>query len=243
MHSRIKLSARLSLNNSFLRILPLLTLIIFLVFVFSLCNSAVNFFVDINYFTVAFSVFSLVVFVFVISPARFSIDSGHFMLARGLKNARAIKVGLCLKKSLVFYPVIFCIRTFWLAVFEAVPVSATVMLYFCLLKESLSMKAAIVFSTGIVILAVSGLIFYSVFIQRYAKASFYLVCYEDFSAFDAIKESVRKTRDGLCEILFFKLSFLPWFLLCIGIVPMLFVIPYYKQSLTLYFINRTRCSR
>lgn len=239
MNSRLKLSARFALSGAYLKILPLLTLIIFAVFVFSAVNQAVNGFTDIKHFTIVFSVISLLLFIIIASPARLHLEIRYFMLARGMKNTR-IKTEFA--KSLIFYPVIFCLKAFWLAVFEAVPVSAAVMLYFYLSEKSLSAKATAVFLISIAVLAVAGFCFYSVFVQRYSESEFYLACYEDFSAFDAIRESVRKTQGNLCGILLFKLGFLPWFLLCIGIVPMLFVLPYYKQSLVLYFINKARCS-
>ncbi len=242
MYSRLKLSARLALSGAYLKVLPLLTLIIFAVFTFSLCNPAANRFVNIKYFSIVFSVVSLVLFVFITSPVRLRLETKHFMLARGMKNQK-VKTGFSgFIKSLTFYPLLFCLKALWFAVFEAIPVSCAIMLYLYLSEKSLSAKAAATFLICIAVIAVAGLGFYFVIIQRYSKAAFYLVCYEDFSALDAIEESVRKTRGHLCEILFFKLGFLPWFLLCIGIVPMLFVIPYYKQSLALYFINRTRCS-
>lgn len=238
MYSRLKLSARLALSGSYLKILPLLTFLIFTVFVFSILNPAVTKLIDAKYFLLVFSVVSLAFFVFIISPARLRLEIRHFMLARGMKNMNVRTGSTGLKKSLIFYPLLFCIKSFWFAVFEAVPVSGALMLYLYLNEKSLSAKATVVFLVCIAVLAVSGIGFYSVFIQRYSKAAFYLVCYEDFSALDAIKESVRKTRGNLCETLLFKLGFLLWFLLCAGIVPMLFVIPYYKQSLVCFFLNQ-----
>lgn len=237
MYSRIKLSARLALSGSYLKTLPLLTLIMFTAFVFMLSNPIFNMFVDVRYYSVIFAVASVAVFLMVVSPARLRLETKHFFLARGMKNIR-VKTGVSgFAKSLVFYPLILCLKLFWLLVFEAVPFFSTVTLFYYLNGNSLSFKAFVVICVGIVILAAAGIGFYSVFIQRYSKAAFYLACYEDFSAFDAIGESVRKTRNSLVDILLFKLGFLPWFLLCIGIVPMLFVIPYYKQSLTLYHLK------
>lgn len=234
MYSRIKLSARLALSGAYLKLLPLLTLIIFTVFIFMLSNPLFNMFVGTKYYSAIFAVVSLVILLMIVSPARLRLETKHFMLARGLKNIR-IRTGFL--KSLLFYPLVFCLKLFWIAVFEAIPVLSAILFYFYLSENSLSFRAFVVLCAGIIILATAGIGFYSVFIQRYSKASFYLACYEDFSPFDAIGESVRKTRGSLVDILIFKLGFLPWFLLCVGIVPMLFVIPYYKQSLVLYFIK------
>lgn len=237
MYSRIKLSARLALNGSYLKTLPLLTLIIFASFVFMLSNPIFNMFVGIKYYSVIFAVISFAVLIMIVSPARLRLETKHFMLARGMKNIK-IRTGLSgFGKSLVFYPLLFCLKIFWLAVFETVPVSSAVLFYFYLSENSLSLRAFSVLCVGIIILAAAGLGFYFVFIQRYSKAAFFLACYEDFSPIDAIKESIRKTKESLADILLFKLGFLPWFMLCIGIVPMLFVIPYYKQSLVHYFIK------
>lgn len=237
MYSRTKLSARLALSGAYLKTLPALTLIMFTVFVFTLSNPIANMFFDKKYYSVIFAVLSLSVFVAIVSPARLYLETKHFMIARGLKNISASTGFSGFGKSLVLYPLIFFIRIFWLAVFEAVPVSSAIMFYFYLNENSLSLRASVVVCVGTAFLFVTGLGFYSVFIQRYSKAAFYLACYKDFSALDAIKESVRKTRNRLVDILLFKLGFIPWFLLCIGIVPALFVIPYYKQSLTCYFLG------
>ena len=239
MYSRIKLSSRLTLSKSYLKILPDLTVIIFAVFLFSLCNSVLNYFEYNGYFFLI-PIVSLLIFNLITSPLRFHLESKHFALARGLKN---IRIKMSFMKSLIYYPIIFCIKTFWFAVFEAIPITGAVTLYFYLFQKSLSAKATAVFVICIVILALLGFGFYAVFIQRYSESAFYLVCYKEFSSFDAIRESVRKTENNLADILLFKLSFLPWFLLSVAVVPMLFVIPYYKQSLTLYFINQKRCSR
>lgn len=237
MHSRVKLSARIALSGAYLKILPLLTLIVFTVFIFSLGNSVLNSFHDTKYLPIVFSVISLILFVLITAPARLRLEIRYFMLARGIKNS-ALKTDFSeLKKSVFFYPFLFCLKTFWFAAFEAIPVFGTVLLYIYISGNSLSVKASVTFLIGIAVLAVTGFGFYSVFIQRYSKAAFYLVSYKDFSPLDAIRESVRKTHGDWCGILLFKLGFFPWFLLCAGVVPMLFVIPYYKQSLTIYFLE------
>lgn len=238
MNSGIKLSARLALHGSHFSVLPLLTLIMFTVFVFSLCNAVFNFFTDAYYFSLVFSILSLFVFVVITAPARLKLEIKHLVLAKGKNRSVSSKLGFSgMKKSLGIYAALFCLKAFWFAAFEAVPVLISVMFLHYNSEKSISIKAAVTVAVCIAVLAVSGIIFYSVFIQRYSKAAFYLACYEDFTVFDAIGESVRKTKDNLAEILLFKLGFMPWFLLCIGIVPVLFVIPYYKQSLTCYFLR------
>ena len=66
----------------------------------------------------------------------------------------------------------------------------------------------------------------------------FLACYKDFTPGDAIRESVRKTKGNVVDIFFFKLGFLPWFLLCPLVFPIFYVVPYYKQSVTCFFLRR-----
>ena len=46
------------------------------------------------------------------------------------------------------------------------------------------------------------------------------------------------TEEKAAELLRFKLGFLGWIPLCVAIFPLLYLIPYYKQSLTCLFVTR-----
>ncbi len=133
---------------------------------------------------------------------------------------------------------LFLLKFFWLAVFESLPLASTLIFISFGKRNVLSLRAAYAVFTGIICLAVIGIFFYFVAVQRYSKSWFFLAGYGDFTAAEAIKESIRKTQEKHLEIFFFKLSFAPWLLLCIGILPALFVVPYYKQSVTCYFLSR-----
>jgi hypothetical protein len=105
-------------------------------------------------------------------------------------------------------------------------------------RNAVSLRAANAVVCGVICLALTGLVFYFLITQKYSKSWFFLACYSDFTASDAIKESVRKTQNSLAEILFFKLGFTPWFLACLMILPAFFVLPYYKQSVTCFYLSR-----
>lgn len=186
---------------------------------------------------VSLSVFALSVII--ISSLHLSLQKRMLMLASNVRIFRGKGIGFDgAAKSVALNIILFALKTFWFSVFEALPVLGGMILYFQIKKEPMSVRAVCAFSAGIAVLALIGFAFYSVFIQRYSKSVFYLACYRNFSPLDAIRESVRKTQ-GICgDILLFKLGFLPWFLLCIAILPALYVIPYYKQSLTCLFLSR-----
>lgn len=240
MNARIKLSARAALTGSQLKIAALVTAIMVLLFVFSLCNAAVNAFLQASekYFFLAFSVLSLLLAVISISPLRLLLEIKHLLLAKRIKPMRRISIGFSgFIKSCGLCIYIFLLKLFWLCVFEVLPVCGAVVFFFYVENRAVSLKATYAVFAGIAVLAVVGLFFWLVLIQRYSKAMFYLACYKDLTAGEAIGESVRKTRGRLAEIFLFKFSFVPWLLLCAGIVPALFVVPYYKQSVTCYFLN------
>ena len=238
MNSRIKLNARRALSGSYMRVIPVLTAMMFLTLVFSVCNSVFNlFFADKNaVLPIVFSAFSLAVFVAVISPLRLNLEAKHFMLA--VRNVRAEKAGFReFARSCGMTAVLFILKAFSFLVYEFIPLVSVALFGFYLSENPISVRAFAAVFAGVSASFLTGLFFYFLSVQRYSKAMFFLVGYKNLSVVDAIKESVRKTRGKCAEILLFKLGFLPWFLLCIAVVPALFVIPYYKQSITCRFLN------
>lgn len=239
MNARIKLSARAALTGSHKRVVPAVAAMIILFFLFSFCNGVVNYFQIDSRILLAVSAVSLVLTALIISPLRLWLEKSLLLLASNVKNFRGGGIGFWgAVKSCGLSLCLFGLKLFWLTVFEAIPILSALILVLQLKKEPISLRAACAFAAGIGVLAVIGLGFWFLFIQRYSKAMFYLACYRDFSVTDALNESVKRTKGRLGEILFFKLGFLPWFVLCIGILPALYVIPYYKQSLTCLFLSK-----
>ena len=104
-------------------------------------------------------------------------------------------------------------------------------------RQPVSLKASAALLIGSAALTAAGLLFWGIAVQRYARAGFYLAAYGDISPVQAISMSVKRCREELTELFLFKLSFLPWLLLCAAILPALYVIPYYKQSVTCRFLG------
>ncbi len=239
MNSRIKLSARAALNGSQAKIIPYAAAIMLLLTVFSLCNYAMNFISLSRYFSVVFPALTLLISLAAISPLCLKLQIKHLLLARGSRNPRKAEIGLSgILKSCEMCVCLFFLKLFWLAVFEAIPVISSAIFIYHNISNAVSLRAAFVFFSGMIILAIAGFGFYLLFTQRYSKSMFYLACYKDFTVNDAISESVKRTKEKCADILFFKLGFVPWFLLCVLIFPAFFVIPYYKQSVTCLFLSK-----
>lgn len=240
MNSRIKLSAKAAICGSYFKVVPAVAAIMLLTVVFSAGNAAMNhFFGGAEAVLLAAAAVTLPLAVAAIAPLRLRLQMKFLMLARG--RNRFAKPEMSFSDALKACELsvrLFFRKIFWFAVFEAMPAVAGTIFVYHNYYNAVSLRAAYAVLTGLSILAFAGLFFYSVFIQRYSKAWFYLACYGDFSAGDAIKESVRKTQNKLAETFFFKLSFAPWFLLCAAILPAFYVVPYYKQSLTCLYLSR-----
>lgn len=241
MNSRIKLSARAAICGSYFKVVPVVAVLMLLFILFSVCNAAVNYFFanESEALLAAVAAFTLPLAVAATAPLRLRLQMKFLMLAKGRNRFGKPEMSFSdALKACELSVRLFFLKLFWLAVFETVPVTAGAAFVYHNYYNAVSLRAAYAVLIGLLLLTAAGLIFYSVFIQRYSKAWFYLACYRDFTAGDAIKESVRKTQDKLADIFFFKLSFAPWFLLCIGILPAFYVVPYYKQSLTCLFLSR-----
>lgn len=88
-----------------------------------------------------------------------------------------------------------------------------------------------IFSSALYLFTVfSGLYFSFVTMQKYALTDEIISLNPNLKTTEIIALSKQKT-EGVCfRLAKFKLSFAPWFLLCVSVLPLLFVIPYYRQS-------------
>ena len=239
MNSRIKLSARAALNGSQAKIIPYVAVIMLLLTVFSLCNYAINFISLSCYFSVVSPALTLLLSLAAIAPLRLRLQIKHLLLARGSNLSQRIGIGFSgILKSCEMCVCLFFLKLFWFAVFEAIPIISSVIFIRHNIRGAVSLRAAFIFFSGMTILAIAGFGFYLLYTQRYSKSMFFLACYKDFTVTEAISESIKRTKEKCADILFFKLGFAPWFLLCVLIFPAFFVIPYYKQSVTCLFLSR-----
>lgn len=239
MNARIKLSARYILNGSQGRVVPFVAGMITVFFIFGFGRVILHKLNINNTVFICVSALVLILSVILSSAFRLSLQKRMLMLASNVRVFKGKGIGVSgTLKSVALNVILFGIKLFWFGVFEILPVLGGMILWFQIKKEPISVKAVCAFSVGITALAIIGFAFYLVFIQRYSKSMFYLACYRNFSPFDAIRESIKKTQGISGDILLFKLGFLPWFVLCIAVLPALYVIPYYRQSLTCLFLSR-----
>ena len=137
-------------------------------------------------------------------------------------------------KAFRLYAALFFAKLFW-TILLLLPGVAGVF-SFCYLAYDTGIEFNL-FLCGIVgggILAASGLIFRFIIVQKYFLAKSILTENPSVSAIEAIRQSCEKMNSKLKKTAFFKLSFTPWILTCVGIVPIFYVWPYYRQSCAIF---------
>ena len=91
-------------------------------------------------------------------------------------------------------------------------------------------------SMGIVfslLLAALLAVFYAIHIQKYFLARYYVVN-EGLGVWEAMKKSRHASKGRRGEIFLFQLSWIPWFISCLLVIPGLYVYPYYEISSMIY---------
>jgi uncharacterized membrane protein len=84
-----------------------------------------------------------------------------------------------------------------------------------------------------ILLALTAVL-YAVFMNRYTLTFYLFFDNPDTKITDLIKTSIHYTKGYRASLAAFALSFIGWFLLCILILPLFYVVPYGVASITLY---------
>ncbi|MBQ8783802.1 MAG: DUF975 family protein [Clostridia bacterium] len=136
-------------------------------------------------------------------------------------------------RSMGLYASIFFRKLFWTLIL-ILPGALTVF-SFCYLAYDSGIEFNL-FLCGIVggaVLTAVGLLFRFILVQRYFLAQNIFVSDPKIKASQAIRLSREIMNGKLKRTALFKLSFTPWILLCAGVLPAIYVWPYYRQNCAL----------
>ncbi len=238
MFAQVKLSARRALLGEELSVLPGTFLLMFFFLLFSLCNAGLT----VLPYDIPPSVLSATAFLsaplalFCISPLKLRMQRRYILLYSGTRSSDGVDfesgVNSCILNLFLFF-----IKLFYFAVYEAVPFVAVFFLLKKLREENMSEKIVLSIAIGIAAAFLIGAVTFFIHIQKYSRAEFYLASYRGISPLEAISLSIKHTEGKLLNTALFKIGFIPWLFLCIFGLPVLYVLPYYKQSLTALFIE------
>ncbi|MCL2195717.1 MAG: DUF975 family protein [Oscillospiraceae bacterium] len=97
-------------------------------------------------------------------------------------------------------------------------------------QSNLDIALFIAALAGGVVLLLVGAGFYAATVQRYALVLPILAKQPRCKLRNAVRLSCARTNEQCAALLRYKLSFLPWYLLCMLVVPLPFVLPYLAQA-------------
>lgn len=135
-----------------------------------------------------------------------------------------------ISRSLWLYGKINTFKLGWFIYFFSAPAVCTAVMVYLYNNSSLTLPVfLIIFPVNIILYALSFSMWRNA-VCRYCAAPFYF--WEDFACSipDAINRSIENTDGTLTKNLFLEYSFTGWFLSCAVILPLFYVIPYYKIS-------------
>lgn len=88
--------------------------------------------------------------------------------------------------------------------------------------------------TAAVLAGGAAFVLYLFFIQRYALVRYSAVANRQLTCRKAMAMSKKAMKGNHAELLIAKCSFLPWWLLSLTVLPLLYTMPYYEMTLALY---------
>ncbi len=161
------------------------------------------------------------------------------MSARLLRISEKTPFGIKLSKSRIIKGSLLtaCVSVLKLLHFTAficVPVLFFAAVYSRVRFSFVSIVSLIINVAGIAVLFLLSFVFYGVSVQKYSKAIYYFAGSPSVSVRNAISMSIAGTRGNLLRIFSFKMSFFPWFISGVFLLPLMFVLPYYEESFIFY---------
>ncbi len=262
LRKQIKLNARRALGGSWGKAICLLLIIFSISLIFSLLQGLTSLLLGIPDFSdvlttpqyylddvinlsipsfliaAAFTLFSLIVN----SPLSFGIRLWYYRLAGGDSEEVAAVFsffsGLRLFFKAIWHDISLSVRLLlWSIPFALLPggigTFALFLLYNAETARTVRLGGFLLLTLACVLSILAGL-FFSIFSKRYLLAPYLIVDNPSISVRQAFRTSIRYTRGYKNELFLFDLSFLPWALLSVLLLPLLYVVPYYNASLALY---------
>ncbi|MCL2508262.1 MAG: DUF975 family protein [Oscillospiraceae bacterium] len=120
----------------------------------------------------------------------------------------------------------------WAAVFFLPGLAMAGGAAYAVITEGITRRLLLAFLSGTALVLVTGAVFFLLTVQRYFLAAAIMAKQPAIKPGEAIRQSVRATEGHCFAALMFKLSFAPWFALCLLVLPVFYVWPYYRQACT-----------
>lgn len=184
---------------------------------------------------ISLSVVGIVVSVLVVPPVKLGIERWFFLRAKG----EQVKVGdvfyyftlsrFLRSQGAFWYSFLIRSGVFFFFQFPALCIFGV--LYTAVLQGESSYTIVISLALAGMLIAALGLGFYFVYSADWFMYYYIIVSNDTIKLGKAYKFSTTLVKNAIGRLCLFKLSFLPWWLLCVFVFPVFYVWGYYKQSL------------
>ncbi len=137
-------------------------------------------------------------------------------------------------KTTLFYMKINFFKAIWLVYFALPSIFLGGAYYYLSKNSDIENTITIIVVAGFSLLISVSLVFYKAAVLRYKAAEYYFCLDSEKRINRAIKKSIQYTDENLTNGVIFEYSFLGWLLSCVFIVPVVYVVPFFKLSKALY---------
>lgn len=170
----------------------------------------------------------------------------YYMYSKGSKG-RFKYLFIFLKPSQSFrsfcaYSKLLFLKFFWALFFYAPPIICLLISLYLYYNTYIYKAVLFTLICGIVFLTSVSRFYYNCAVMRYAFTPYYLCTDLSITVNDAILKSTESCEGFIKDGVYIKASFLPWYLSCIFILPIFYVIPFIKLTKAKYvtFCNGLR---
>lgn len=176
----------------------------------------------------------IIIFLTVYAPLRLGTERWFLFVGKGEKAPVTELFYYFLPRRIIvsIRAVLFCAvkktAAFLLFVFPSACLFGV--LYFSLGEGEISAYVSYAVFAFAAVLFLSGLVFYFIYSARYFAYYSVYVSNETIKPNEAFEKSMEITHGAYGRISFFRISFLPWFLLCLPVLPAFYVWGYYKEA-------------
>lgn len=181
------------------------------------------------------SVIGIIITIIVIPPVKLGIERWFFVRAKG-ENAKVRDLFYFFEfsrflrsQSAFWYSTAIKTAVFFFFQFPALCIFGV--LYSAAFQGESSYTIVLALMVSGVMLALAGLGFYFVYSADWFMYYYIIVSNDTIKLSKAYRFSVKLVKNSIGRVCLFKLSFFPWWLLCVFVFPIFYVWGYYKQSL------------
>ncbi len=140
-------------------------------------------------------------------------------------------------KAMLYYIKVNFLKIFWFIYFSLPSAFLGIAYYFLQKNRDIENVVTMIVVVGLSLLMSVSFVFFRSTVLRFKAGEYYLCLDSEKRVNRAIKKSIQYTDGNLSNGVIFEYSFSGWLLSCVFIVPLFYVIPFFKLSKALFTVE------